>query len=648
MRVKVFAVIPALFVLVSLCGSPVPPPPGTVSGSVFFDANRNGIRDSCDSPMKNTQVVVVNGYDGSTSNAKTNDNGEFKVEAPVLDGIVTLFTDESYVWPITTDPQPVHVESLKAVTGVEIGSASRAVYDANKMSISGVIFDDANGDGEIDRDECPIAGSSGGLQVSSRDRIAVVAYGGTYELKNLPEGHEAEVTASYGSFSNDRSANPQPLRPTGGSRGGEPCESIYKAKPRYGAVVYEANLGFSLLTGDLSVSGVVFDDRDGDGLQGETEAGVAGMVVRLIASDGCPNYFRDLSVTTGDDGSYRVTGLYPGTFSASLDIVQVGEFNFATMSSPSLTTVAVPGGRPATLNVPVKIAPGGSFRVAIFDDDNGDGARGFDEDSGAGVVICVYPEPPPMYGGDGHGYGYGDCRPAGEDGIATIEPLPEGTYSVSVSNLPLGTTVYPEPLIATVASGEETALIFPIDLVQPEEQVISPGQGTPAEYHVCSDDPTWEKPAFDSLWNEDIAAQTQLDEATARKIYGHDIYGSGLVYGAGEVSTWAAIVGLTFSETLPTCERPLTGARFLLYGYKVIDVVLSGNVKQIRVARTEVGRQTIAFPGFSDVPPTLAIHLIVDESYSAIVRYSYDSCEWNDGTTPNYYMGGFSPGYIGP
>ena len=37
MRVKVFAVVPALLVLVSLCGSPVPPPPGTVIGAVFFD-----------------------------------------------------------------------------------------------------------------------------------------------------------------------------------------------------------------------------------------------------------------------------------------------------------------------------------------------------------------------------------------------------------------------------------------------------------------------------------------------------------------------------------------------------------------------------------------------------------------------------------
>ena len=62
---KVFAVIPALLVLVSLCGSPVPLPPGSVSGTVYYDANHNGIHDSCDGPLGGVNVQAT-GSDGKT------------------------------------------------------------------------------------------------------------------------------------------------------------------------------------------------------------------------------------------------------------------------------------------------------------------------------------------------------------------------------------------------------------------------------------------------------------------------------------------------------------------------------------------------------------------------------------------------------
>ncbi|MEK7246898.1 MAG: hypothetical protein AAB092_00340, partial [Chloroflexota bacterium] len=253
MRVKIFAVVPALMVLVSLCGSPVPPPPGTVTGSVYYDATRTSIRDTCDSPMVNTQVVVY-GPDGKTASTRTDNGGAFEIDdAPVGDGIVTLFTGEGLVWPITTTPQTVRVESSKEAGGVEIGSASKAVYDANKTSISGVLFNDANGNGEVDRDECPISDSVGGFNVSSGDRIAVIGPGGVYELKNLPEGHDMEVTASYSSFGDPlgfEPIGPRQLSPTNGVSATEPCASRHKPKPRYGPLVYEANIGFAQAVGN--------------------------------------------------------------------------------------------------------------------------------------------------------------------------------------------------------------------------------------------------------------------------------------------------------------------------------------------------------------------------------------------------------------
>ena len=101
---KVFAVAPALLVLISLCGSPVPLPPGSISGVVYFDVNHNGVHDSCDSPLGGVNVQAT-ASDGETETATADADGSFRIDkVPSGDVAVSLHASIDESWPVTTSP----------------------------------------------------------------------------------------------------------------------------------------------------------------------------------------------------------------------------------------------------------------------------------------------------------------------------------------------------------------------------------------------------------------------------------------------------------------------------------------------------------------------------------------------------------------
>lgn len=663
MRVKVFAVVPALFVLVSLCGSPVPPPPGTVSGTVFFDANRNGIRDSCDSPMRNTQVVV-NGPNGASGTAKTDERGEFKVEdAPVGEGNVTLFRSEPNIWPITTPPQPVRVEASRETTGVLIGSANRAAYDANRVSISGVVFDDKNANGQVDENECPLTlADTGNLRVRSGDRLAVIGPSGAYELRNLDDPHPLEVQAGYLEFvvANDQYPYSRAYRPVSSAPGDTECTARYRATGRYGGKIYEANLGFTLARGTASVSGAVFDDVNGNGARDENETAVAGIWIRLHTVDGCTLYDSEWATTTDADGGFEIDGLHPATYVPSIDLNPVGDGDFVTLRSDA-PEVRLDQQDSTFLKLPVKVGPPGSIRILAFDDNNGNGTRDAGEEAVAGATACVamksrYPASPGprnYYAYDPTIYSYDSCWTAFADGLDRIEGLPEGDYTVDVSSAGMPGVVMGSAPIAfevRVTSGEATQLDVPLSVLTPDEQVIPPGAGTPTDARICYSDPAWVQPDFDTRWEEINGGSYGSpyypvgDRETSRTVYSHGIYGTI----SGEMSWWARLADVDYGSIFQGCV-PIAGTAYFLSGYEMLEATSAADVTQIRLRHTGSGLYAMRLPeeAFSDFTP---VHLFVDENYEPIVRcLGYSGCWWNDGTEA--YNGGgrtYAGGSIGP
>ena len=114
------------------------------------------------------------------------------------------------------------------------------------------------------------------------------------------------------------------------------------------------NNNFGELPKTNTIAGVVFEDKDNDGVQGPGEPGIPGATVVLTGQDTNGNPVNQ-TVTTGPDGSYVFTGVPAGNYTVTetqpngyLDGKDSGGNSggtvngFATAPKPSACTVCSP------------------------------------------------------------------------------------------------------------------------------------------------------------------------------------------------------------------------------------------------------------------------------------------------------------------
>ncbi len=489
MSVKVFAVIPALVVLVSLCGSPVPLPPGTVTGTVFYDANRNGLHDSCDSPIQNAHVVVT-GSNGKTASADTDATGAFEVkDAPAGDDQVTLLTGQDSIWPITTlaagqTGETVHVTSSQTIAGIEIGSASRAAYIADTVSVSGVIFLDANGNGVVDKDECGLPSASATMEVAEGGRTAILQSDGTYEMMELPADATNSIQVDYSyTGATIGQQTPRQLAPTNGI-GNTPCLRTVATTPRYGPTTFEANVGFKEpeAVGSATVNGTVFDDANGNGVRDEGEASVPNVSINLYGPAGdCGGAKASADVQSDANGNFLVASLPPGDY--------LGNLYTAALDSSTIVSWPNVSSRPFTikegsnqLEIPVQLIPAASVRVVAFDDTNHNGTQDGGEAPVSGASFCVVPGPASSAKpGFFDGVPVHVCPTTDADGVAVITPLAAGDYVVEFTGTADGLAGDRPAISVHLDPGLSVIVPFPLDITAPGSSTPVPAPSTPRQ-----------------------------------------------------------------------------------------------------------------------------------------------------------------------
>jgi len=203
----------------------------------------------------------------------------------------TRYTYESVTAPITVDRPP---------------------------SISGTVFNDVNGNGVFDADELGLPGVlvyvdlAGTGQYEPTDPSTTTDVNGNYTINSLPTGSSLIV----------RAVLPAETRQT--------TAPLAAVTLSIGEAATEPAIGVQTLA---SISGTVFNDLNGNGVQDAGEPVLAGRLVYVDLNGSGEYESGDPSATTDANGSYTITDLTPGTYTVR-EVLPAGTRQTSAPSSP--------------------------------------------------------------------------------------------------------------------------------------------------------------------------------------------------------------------------------------------------------------------------------------------------------------------------
>jgi len=298
----------------------------SISGLKFNDHNGNGVQDAGDQGLQGWHVLV-NGVDRATTDA----NGNYSVTG-LGPGIYTVQEVQQAGWTETLGMAgyTVTVSSGQNVTGIDFGNFQ-------DVSISGLKFNDHNGNGVQDAGDQGLQGWH--VLVNGVDRATTDANGnysvtglgpGTYTVQEVQQAGWTETLGMAG----------------------------YTVTMSSGQNVTGIDFGNFQ---DVSISGLKFNDHNGNGVQDAGDQGLQGWHVLVNGVD---------RATTDANGNYSVTGLGPGTYTLQ-EVQQAGWTETLGMAG---YTVTVSSGQNVT-----GIDFGNFQDVSIsglkFNDHNGNGVQ---------------------------------------------------------------------------------------------------------------------------------------------------------------------------------------------------------------------------------------------------------------------------------
>ncbi|MFZ1599037.1 MAG: SdrD B-like domain-containing protein, partial [Anaerolineae bacterium] len=395
--------------------------PGSVAGTVFDDIDGDGVQDS---PLHETGLggVTIGLYSsGGALLASTTTSGDGSyLFTNVAPGSYSVRETDPSGWSSTT--------SNNVPVTVPAGGLGHADFgDQLIASVSGVVFNDLDGDGVQDPGEPGIGGVTVQLINPSTGSVVattVTAGDGSYIFRSVTPGaytvRETDPTGFNSTTPNDVSVS----------------------VPAGGAAV--ANFGDRQVG---TVSGVVFNDINGNGSQQGSEAGLAGVTVGLY--DGGNNLIA--TTTTAGNGSYLFLNVPPGSYS----VRETDPAGFLS-TTPNSVNVTVPAGGSASANFGDQIIALGAASLSgvVYLDSNGNGIHDPAETVGiAGAPVTIYGP-----------NGVIITRTTTITGFYSVTNLPPGIYTVTMPNTlnsPTAVLSSPSQLNATLASGENrTGLDF--------------------------------------------------------------------------------------------------------------------------------------------------------------------------------------------
>ncbi len=374
----------------------------TVGGVVFEDLDGNGLQDPSEAGLAGVVLRLI-GPDGHRS-ASTEPDGAY-LFASVLPGSYTVEETDPAGYTSSTP-------NTRAVSVASGGAALAHFGDQVLASISGVVFEDLNGNGSLDDGE-PGVGGVEVLLVRASDRANVgettTASNGSFLFANVPSG-AYEVLQLLPSGYTVLARDVLPAAPA--RHGAGPADVVTKNVSLAEGGAGNASFGINVVR---TLSGMVFNDLDGNGQPNPGEPGIGGIAVEVRNTE---TDALVASTTTAGDGLFVVPGLATGSYS----VHHLPIPGFVSPSSPAVASVTATTA--AAVTFPVRATATASGRV--FNDENGDGVRGASEPGIGGARLTLHRS--------------GDSSPleakTANDGTFLLTGLPSGEWKIDVGGIP--------------------------------------------------------------------------------------------------------------------------------------------------------------------------------------------------------------------
>ncbi len=294
--------------------TPTGTPVAYVAGIVYLDADNSQAQDNNEAGIANITVTIEDS-EGNMQTVSTDGNGEYN--ATVIPGSVTVTVEEGTLPGGVVQSEGDNPTTLTAVEDETVSSTDGYAPTVAMGEVTGVIFEDTNGNGVADEDE-----GLSGVTVTITD-----SQGGTQEVVTDDNGTYAVlVPAGEVNTTIDETTLPADANQTVGQN------PTTLTVPVNGTA--EDIDGFEVLA-TATIHGVVFEDIDGNGIQDGNDTGISDITVTIIDSDGSIQ-----TLTTDENGEYN-TSVAPGNV---LVTVEEGDIpaGYVDTTNDNPTTVNVP------------------------------------------------------------------------------------------------------------------------------------------------------------------------------------------------------------------------------------------------------------------------------------------------------------------
>ncbi|MEG4630803.1 SdrD B-like domain-containing protein [Microcoleus sp. AR_TQ3_B6] len=360
---------------------PVVVPQSTITGIKFNDTDGNGTQAAGELGVAGVTVFLDTNNDGilgaGETSVTTGANGSFTF--PNLPSGTYNVREVVPANTQPTTPNPVAVTlAAGQTTPATVNFGNRAI-PAVLGSITGITFNDADGNGTQAAGEFGVSGVTVFLDTNNDGILGAgetsvnTGANGSFTFPNLPSGtyNVREVVP----------ANTQPTTPN-------PVPVTLTAGQTTPATV---NFGNRFLPG--TISGTKFNDTNGNGTQDTGEIGIPGVTIFLDTNNNGTPDTGETQATTGTDGRYSFPNLQTGTYnvrevvptgftattpnprSVPLDPGQTSTANFGNQQVPPTPT---PTPTPTPPTTPIPVEPG-TISGLKFNDGNGNGTQDANE-----------------------------------------------------------------------------------------------------------------------------------------------------------------------------------------------------------------------------------------------------------------------------